>query len=88
MNLPPLWNVLYDEALRGNHLLFEGMEREEAGSPDEDLGAIIVDLVSLNELSEMVEYINELSFEQKRNLFALYLRSVHEWSFEVRMAAN
>ena len=83
-NLPPLWQVIYQEAIRGHHLLFQKQDIERFGleetstttqiddSWSDDLEPVVLDLLHASDLGEMVDLIDDLAISQRRQLFRLY----------------
>jgi len=89
-DLPPLWEVIYQEALRGHHLLFKRSDVEDFESSlssnqnfdhnlYESLEEIVVSLVSSNDLNTMVRIIDSLPRAERRNLYLFYQRTVWLW---------
>ena len=88
--LPPLWQVIYQEAIRGHHLLFKRTDVElfetilmNAHTADysvfESLEEIVVNLVSSNDLNTMIQIIDELPITQRHSLFLFYQRALWIW---------
>jgi hypothetical protein len=88
--LPPLWQVIYQEAIRGHHLLFKRADVDlfetiqmNAHTADygvfESLEEIVVDLVSSNDLNTMIQIIDALPITQRHSLFLFYQRALWIW---------
>ena len=80
--LPPLWQTLFHEGNRANHLLFPddtsaSSETEAAALTPEDeerLCAAVLAILTSNDVSKMREVVTELKGCQRSVLFRLYLR--------------
>src|SRR5262245_35555528 len=91
VGLPPLWEVIYHEAIRGHHLLFSRTDVErydrdlsqnafwEDAQVTEELEAVAVKIVACAELQDMVRLIDALSDDQRRNLYTMYRRVLWMW---------
>lgn len=99
-NLPPLWQVIYQEAIRGHHLLFrkEDVElfsndrlkssAEIDDSWSDDIEPVVMDLLYASDLQEMVDRIDDLELLQRRQLFRLYKHALWIWSHFVKTQMN
>ena len=85
-----LWQVIYQEAIRGHHLLFKRADVDlfetiqmNAHTADygvfESLEEIVVDLVSSNDLNTMIQIIDALPITQRHSLFLFYQRALWIW---------
>ena len=87
--LPPLWELLFQEGMRGNHLVFNKLDANEFKAEIENLGHIDLqkELLSNEELEEvtlrllccsdlnaMVDVVEKQSQKTRKHLFVLYLR--------------
>ena len=100
VNLPPLWQVIYQEAIRGHHLLFRPSDVElferDADNHDtsfdseftEELELIALRLVQSAELQDMVNVIDALAYEARRNLYFMYRRVLWMWRNYVKEQLN
>lgn len=99
-NLPPLWQVIYQEAVRGHHLLFnrqdvERFDREinvldkiaDIVIPDE-VETIVVEIVECPDLQSMVKVIDRQPEKLRRSLYQLYRRVLWMWRHYVRDQLN
>jgi hypothetical protein len=91
LDLPPLWEVLYQEAVRGNHMLFRKSDVElfELESEDMDflndqllseeleLGALKV--IACPDLQGMITVIDAMPYAARRNLYFMYRRVLWMW---------
>jgi hypothetical protein len=99
-NLPPLWQVIYQEAIRGHHLLFRKQDVELFASEtrtctttiddswSDALEPVIMDLLHATELRTMVDTIDALELTQRRNLFRLYKHVLWIWTHYVKTQMN
>ena len=88
--LPPLWEVIYQEAMRGHHLLFqrndveifENQVRDDwyQEESSEEIELLVLKVLGCSELGEMVKVIDTTSIDARRRLFAFYKRSLLLWS--------
>jgi len=100
LNLPPLWQVIYQEAIRGHHLLFRrgDIERYDAAAKasdvwldqalTDDLEAIVVAVIGAPDLQEMVRLIDELPDARRQALYLMYLRVLWMWRNYVKEQLN
>lgn len=100
-NLPPLWQVIYQEAVRGHHLLFCKQDVELFSSEtqthksqsvddswSEALEPVVLDILSASDLQTMVKRIDSLELSLRRQLFALYKYVLWIWSQYVKTQMN
>ena len=92
LELPPLWQVIYQESMRGHHLLFRPVdteryemlaERDESWSSDEltdEMERIAMRLVACPDLQAMVRIIDGLPDNTRRSLYVFYKRLL--WVFQ------
>lgn len=89
--LPLVWKVIYSEAIRGNHILFDANDlkdiesfyhskefklKEENNGP---MAKFAVKFFSSSDFQEMRRLIKELPIEQKVVALILYRRSISVW---------
>lgn len=99
-NLPPLWQVIYQEAVRGHHLLFnrhdvEQFDQElvpleksaELQIPDE-VETIVLHIVECADLQSMVKVIDRQPVRLRRSLYQLYKRVLWMWRHYVKDQLN
>jgi hypothetical protein len=95
--LPQNWRVIYHEAFRGNHLLFDSRDVEQFGQAaikqttrTEKKHALraAVKLASSTNLTDMKMQISGLGVESKYYLFRLYLRYVASLREQVKSHLN
>jgi hypothetical protein len=84
--LPPLWQVIYQEGMRDNHLLFAKKDlikfQSEARFADyeispkqlEDVQVISMKLAECADLNSMISIIDEQGPEMRLKLYVLYIR--------------
>jgi hypothetical protein len=100
LSLPPLWQVIYQEATRGHHLLFrrDDTERYEAAALTADLWqdqamtdnieSVIVEIIGCADLQGMVRLIDSLSDDARRGLYLMYRRVLWMWRHYVKEQMN
>lgn len=100
VSLPATFNVIYQEGIRGNHILFN--EEDIARFSDRRLGSrtlendrnaeqveeIFYSILMSSSYSEMQEIISKQEFIMKRKIFQLYLRFVSQWSEYLKKSLN
>ena len=98
--LPPLWQVLYNEGIRGNHLLFQkadvaafeadstSIPALESESESVALQHIMVQLLACSELSTMANLIDSLSQDIKKGVYILYRQMLQSWTAHLRVSLN
>ena len=89
--LPMVWRVVYNEAIRGNHILFQGADLRAIEnfyrSPGFKIGLensetmvkFAVDFFGCSDFRTIKEMLTTLSLEQKVIAFVLYRRSITSW---------
>jgi len=101
ISLPPLWQVIYHEAMRGHHILFD---KEKVSYLEETLQKIIpsltfevphntvvetaITVMRLNSLSEMREYLNKLPDDFYHFFYRTYLYLLENMRFYVKSQLN
>lgn len=101
VNLPPLWQVIYQEAIRGHHLLFrkqdvELFSNESQTAHSYTLGEswsdaiepVVMDILSASELQTMINRIDSLELNLRRQLFRFYKYVLWIWSHYVKTQMN
>lgn len=90
--LPMVWRVVYNEAIRGNHILFDAEDLKEIEeyfhSPNFKLrpenntpmAKFAVRFFGSSDFREMKALIKSLNLEQKAVALILYRRSISVWS--------
>ena len=91
LNLPPLWQVIYQEAVRGHHLLFRKVDIDRFDRAingidvwinetlSDSLEEVAVTIVACNELQDMINIIDALAEAERRNLYIFYRRILWMW---------
>jgi hypothetical protein len=81
--LPPLWRVIFQEAMRGHHILFpraivEMMQEPSAlldiGTPGKDLEEFCVHLFAAPDLKSIQAMIHFLTIPEQKQLFLIYIQ--------------
>jgi hypothetical protein len=92
--------VIYQEAMRGHHLLFRKDEAErfdaemesnrfwENAEMTEELEVTVLKVIGCAELSAMVRFIDELEAETRRSLYFMYKRTIGLWRCYVKDNMN
>lgn len=102
MDLPPLWQVIYQEAMRGHHLLFKrhdaerydaDLRRESAElwaseAMSDELEVIVLKVIGCSELKDMVHLVDGLAEETRKNLYVFYRRVLWMWRNYVKERLN
>ena len=93
--IPPLWNVIYYEGIYGNHILFsndEVLEFEKKEGPSvsesgwlENVGFEIFKLESVGEISKL---LNQISKDQRMQVYCLYKQWLRSTTEFLRVHAN
>lgn len=90
--LPPTWQVIYNEGIRGNHILFAENDiqlfqnqvtdlSDEANQPAEsEVVDIAFRVMVASSFEEMYEVISSASLEIRMQLFVVYQRLLIVWS--------
>jgi hypothetical protein len=100
--LPPLWQLIYNEGILGNHLLFKNSdvvlfdEQEPAydGSSLEEEKTMeafqktIVSIISKSDLADMSQIIESLSEELKVAVYVYYKRMLKAWGAYLRISLH
>ena len=98
--LPPLWEVIYQEAMRGHHLLFQrgDVERYDAigivratwqdETLTDELELTVLKVIGSNELQDMVKVIDGLPDDQRASLYAFYRRALFMWQHYMKARLN
>ena len=95
---PLHWQVIYQEAMRSRHILFDETDVNRFQGRESLLRSAqwnlpllkeaIVKLVAASNIKEMQVIIQELSVPQRKNLFRLYLRALNAWRQDLQMGLN
>lgn len=100
LNLPPLWQVIYQEAIRGNHLLFDKKEVETFEAErvyfsknwddlvNEEIEELITHLAGCSDLREMMDIIDSHGLEIRKTLYFLYVELLVIWKRNLRAQLN
>jgi hypothetical protein len=98
--LPPLWEVVYQEGIRGNHFLFAQNDLrafEDAlcgqaiigeGFGTRGVEELVIPILESANLQEIRKILSTLTFEQKLDLFVLYKRALEFWGFHLKTVLN
>ena len=97
--LTPLWQVIYQEAVRGHHLLFTGLPAEQTVSKAtlartksqefiKNLPKKITKLLKSSDLTAMQQQIATLSATEQSLLYVYYLRFIQDCMIKHRQSLN
>ena len=95
--LPPLWRVIFQEAMRGHHLLFsksivqafdDNSDLLNPAVPNESLEEFCVHLFAAPDLKTIRSMINFLPVIEQRQLFAIYLNMMKSLRLEHKEQMN
>ena len=91
--LPPLWRIIFQEAMRGNHLLFSKSIQAEAqefcqGLPNDELIEFCVHLFAAPDLRTIKSMIAFLPRDEQKQLFHIYLQQMHSIRDENKRSMN
>lgn len=95
IHLPPTWNVIYQEGIRANHVLFNenDLPRFEAESKEDysclksnsnDFEDIAIQLMTSPSLTSMQEVIAQCDYPTRRSLFLFYKRLIAFWTITLK----
>lgn len=88
--LPPLWEVVFQEAIRGHHLLFSkpDIENFESGrikvelmteEESEQLADLVVAIAHCSDLQSMIDMIEAQTAQARYALYNLYKKMLSVW---------
>lgn len=94
--LPPLWQTLYHEGIRSNHLLFAKADLSRlVDSPSswapEDQNVVVQAVMSLwmaGDLKAMQSIVSDLNQSQMGLFYRLYQHALDFWSRRTRQSLN
>ena len=99
-SLPPLWQVIYYEAVRGHHILFDHLDVVEArqleSKPSQTISAeeleqlceSVVTIISCSDLASMRRAIKECPDCLRHQLFTIYRHFVEAWRQHLKCHLN
>jgi len=89
--LPQLWQVIYQEAMRANHILFakKDVRRFELEdrmtlnpTPDDELdilSGLMMKLLTLADLGSLRQFISGLPYQRRKGVYLVYRRFLESW---------
>ncbi len=97
--LPKLWQIIYQEAIRGNHILFEQndverfstatlSEQECPKSFETSIEEIICSILYSNNLTQMKAIICSCPFAVRRTIFGVYNWAIKHAGSELKQYLN
>ena len=100
VSLPPLLQVIYHEAMRGNHLVFDReklassdlqvriINSAEAVKLDDQTVDFVFGLLTLNDLNEIRTKLNSIPTDLYRILYRIYLHLLDNLKIYVKSQLN
>jgi hypothetical protein len=100
LGLPPTWQVIYQEGIRGNHILFSKDDvssfRENSDlvdfSDESEISEVVADaayeVMTAASFPAMTEIIDQCDAEVRRGLFRIYQRCVLLWSQHLKISLH
>ena len=99
--LPPLWRVIYQEAVRGHHVLFDHVPHGKYSARSltlsrpgissgitENLQKAIGSILKAHSITEMKLIIRRLNRQEKDILFFMYERAIRKWQQQLKASLN
>lgn len=91
--LPPLWRIIFQEAMRGNHILFSRSVIAEAelyspGVPNDELIEFCVHLFAAPDLRTIKSMIAFLPRDEQKQLFHIYRQQMSSIRDENKKTMN
>lgn len=98
--LNPTWRVIYQEAVRGHHIIFDSAAHHpspqltlERGRVDNPKNAHTVEetfmsMLLSSDMNEIRRIAQSLSAVNYQFLYHIYLRTIQSWSWELRASLN
>ncbi len=98
--LPPVWHLIYEEGIQGNHILFQDADlasirqaiskghldwTDEYGREVEDRA---VHLLRLNSIESIRRHVDLLSTDEKLGLFLVYQCGLGLWGSALKRGLN
>ncbi len=93
---PPIWQVIFQEGMRANHILFDPKDikifdtesAKEIKTPKKPEQTKIMDaaleILKASELNSMRSSISELNLSQRRTLYHLYRKRLSSWQSDMK----
>ncbi len=91
--LPPLWRIIFQEAMRSNHILFSKSVQTEAehyspGIPNDELIEFCVHLFAAPDLRTIKSMIAFLPRDEQKQLFHIYLQQMASIRLQNKSSMN
>ena len=91
--LPPLWQTVFHEANRANHILFPDADGTVAmpaltEADEERITEAVVDILTSHDVTRMRSIIGELKGYERQVLFRLYLRFLARYRAHFKSRLN
>ena len=97
LGLPPAWQVIYQEGIRGNHILFSKDDvqafRDSAVLNDsieesDALADVAYEVMTAASFSAMTEIIDRCALGVRLSLFRIYQRCISLWSQHLKVSMH
>lgn len=95
--LPPLWSVIYEEAVRGNHVLFDPSDIEAfqknpiAHYDDAEIAWVVTYIAQQTVKTSLIELqatVRELSPAKRSLVFMLYMNAIQYFTAQLKRSLN
>ncbi|SME91637.1 hypothetical protein [Pseudobacteriovorax antillogorgiicola] len=99
--LPPLWRVIYQEAVRGHHVLFDHVPHGRYASRtltisrpgiktgvSENLQKAVSEILKASSITDMKKIIRGLNRQERDILFHMYERAIRRWQDQLKSSLN
>ncbi len=98
-SVPFLWQVIYHEATRSNHLVFdrediEKFDKDSSRFPSAEqqgqdrVSEVMMDLLSCNELDKIQNTIRALTYTERKQVFSIYMSFIDRWRYQIKQSLN
>ena len=100
LRLPPLWQLIYQEAILANHLLFDPCDlliiEDDQGQKETELAAYemdelidtVIGIIHCSDLTSMKKIILTLPVSKKKALFKIYKNALISAGFMIKRNLN
>jgi len=97
--LPPLWRVIYYEAIRANHILFNPSDLAQFNNQSNTLDTptikddgiiekMFVNLLKCSNISDSQLHINQQPYNYRQQIFTMYLRYIDSLKANIKQSLN
>jgi hypothetical protein len=100
LGLPPTWQVIYQEGIRGNHILFSKndvssfrensdlLDLSQATENCEAIAEAAYEVMTAASFPAMTEIIDKCELEIRHGLFRVYQRCIRLWSQHLKISMH